>query len=405
MTDPIKKITLKDGTTRYRFVVDIGRDRETNRRLQKTFTFDTKKEARTEYDKIRHESNTGTYVQPSRMTVSDYLEGWMVGATRELRDSSKRSYRDALRPVHEQLGSMAIQKVTKIDVERMVTWMLTSGRRRGGKPGTGLGPRSVQLTLGRLTAAFEMALAEGMVTRNVAKLVKAPKYERQEPDTWSAAEVRRFLTRAKADRLHAAWRLSLYGLRRGEVVGLRWAEDVDFGSFAKPCLTHKDRWCAPCYGADKPATIQVQQARVLVEGKIHVVPPKSRNGLRKLPLDVAAAQALRSLQVAQAAEKLHAGPAYRDSGYVVVDELGEPVHPEWYSDEFQRLSKRAGVKRIVLHEGRHTALSLMEKAGVPISIVSRWAGHYDTAFTYSTYVHANDEDLKTGTDALGKLYG
>jgi integrase len=80
------------------------------------------------------------------------------------------------------------------------------------------------------------------------------------------------------------------------------------------------------------------------------------------------------------------------------------VHPEWYSDEFRRLSKRAGVKTIVLYEGRHTELSLMEKDGVPISIFSKWAGHYDKTFTYSTYVHASDDDLKTGTDALGKIY-
>ena len=46
----------------------------------------------------------------------------------------------------------------------------------------------------------------------------------------------------------------------------------------------------------------------------------------------------------------------------------------------------------------------MEKAGVPISIVSKWTDHYDTAFTYSTHVHASDDDLKTGTDALGKIY-
>lgn len=246
-----------------------------------------------------------------------------------------------------------------------------------------------------------------MIPRNVAKLVKPPKYEPQEPDTWSRTEVRKFLGKAKTDQLHAAWRLSLYGLRRGEVLGLRWVEDVDFGSFAKPCKSHADRWCIPCYGRGlsyQPATIEVQQARVLVEGKVTIVPPKSRNGFRKLPLDVAIASALRALKVAQAAEKLAAGEPYIDSGYVVVDELGEPVHPEWYSDEFRRLAKRAGVKTIVLHEGRHTALSLMEKAGVPISIVSRWAGHYDTAFTYSTYVHASDEDLRTGTDALGKIY-
>jgi integrase len=137
--------------------------------------------------------------------------------------------------------------------------------------------------------------------------------------------------------------------------------------------------------------VHIQQARVLVEGKVIITPPKSRNGFRKLPLDAALASALRDLKVTRAAEKLAAGEAYVNSGYVV-------------SDEFGRLSRRAGVKRIVLHEGLHTALSLMEKAGVPISIGSMWAGHYDTAFIYSTYVHASDDDLRTGTDALGKVY-
>lgn len=407
MSDPIKKITLKDGSVRYRFVVDIGRDPETGKRQQKTYTFDTKREARTEYDKIRHQTNEGTYIRPAKVTVSDYLTGWLEGATRDLRDSSKRSYADALRPAHERLGSLPMQKVSKRDVEQMVTWMETCGRRRGGKPGTGLGPRSVRLTLGRLNAAFEMATLEGLVARNVVKLVKRPKYEPTERETWSQTEVGRFLAKAATDRLHAGWRLSLYGLRRGEVLGLRWTEDVDFGSFDEPCKTHRERWCSACYGRGSKyrlATIHVQQARILVEGMIKTVPPKSRNGLRRLPLDVASAAALRGLRTQQAAEKLAAGTGYADSGYVVVDELGEPVHPEWYSDEFGRLAKRAGVKRIVLHEGRHTTLSLMEKAGVPISVVSKWAGHYDTAFTYSTYVLASEEDLRTGTDALGRIY-
>jgi site-specific recombinase XerC len=312
---------------RYRFVTDIGRDPETVKRQQKTLTFDTKKEARAEYDKIRHQTHEGTYIRPRKVTVSEYLDEWLEGATRELRDSSKRSYSDALRPAHQRLGKLPIQSVTKADIERMVTWMQTLGRRRGGKPGTGLGPRSVRLTLGRLTAAFEMATLEGLLPRNVAKLVKPPKYEPSEPETWSQTEVQQFLREAKRDRLHGAWRLSLYGLRRGEVLGLRWADDVDFGSFGRDCTAHGERWCVECYGSDshsRPATVRVQQARVLVEGKVNVVPPKSRNGLRALPLDVAVAAALRALKVAQAAEKLAAGNAYVDSGYVAVDELGEP---------------------------------------------------------------------------------
>ena len=85
-------------------------------------------------------------------------------------------------------------------------------------------------------------------------------------------------------------------------------------------------------------------------------------------------------------------------------ELGMPVHPEWYSDEFGRLLKRTALPRITLHDSRHTTLTLMEHAGVPISIVSKWAGHYDSAFTQKTYVHASDDDLRQGRAALAKIH-
>jgi hypothetical protein len=86
--------------------------------------------------------------------------------------------------------------------------------------------------------------------------------------------------------------------------------------------------------------------------------------------------------------------------YVVTDELGIPLHPESYSDEFTRMLKRTGQPKIRLDDSRHTTLSLMEKAGVPISIISKWAGHYDSSFTMKTYVHASGEDLKQGRQAL-----
>lgn len=285
-----------------------------------------------------------------------------------------------------------MQSITKPDIEQLVDWMLTSGRKRAGKPGTGLGARSVRLTLGRLKAAFEMAVDEGRLVRNVVKLVKPPEYTPTERDTWSKDEVRMFLKSATEDRLHAAWRLSLYGLRRGEVLGLRWS-DIDL----------------------KAKTLTVNQARVLVDSKVHVELPKSHNGKRTLPLDDALVAALTELRKHATRESEEAGPTYEQGlaeldwytdgdQYIVTDELGVPVHPEWYSDEFARLLKRAGLRKIRLHDSRHTTLSLMEKACVPISIISRWAGHYDSAFTMKTYVHASDEDLKEGTRALAQLH-
>jgi integrase len=166
------------------------------------------------------------------------------------------------RPVRERLGTRPLQSITKSDVEDLVDWMLTAGRRRGGKPGTGLSGRSARLTLGRFSAALEAAVLEGKLVRNVARLVKPPEHTPRERETWSKAEVRKFLAKASSDRLYVAWRLSLYGLRRGEVLGLRWS-DIDL----------------------RTKTLTVNQARVLVEYRVRIEGPKSRNGKRTLPLD------------------------------------------------------------------------------------------------------------------------
>jgi integrase len=154
---------------------------------------------------------------------------------------------------------------------------------------------------------------------------------------------------------------------------------------------------------------------VLVEYKVLIELPKSRNGKRTLPLDDELVTALTDLRKRQIRESENADTAYRaglddlewyteGDEYVVTDELGIPIHPETYSDEFTRLLKRAGLPKIRLHDSRHTTLSLMEKAGVPISVISKWAGHYDSAFTMKTYVHASDEDLRQGTQTLARIH-
>ena len=177
MSDPIKKIMLKDGQVRYRFVVDAGRDPATGRRVQLTKTFEKWGEARAERARIVAETARGTFVRPKKITVAAYLDQWLEGATRNVRPSTRRSYIDALAPVRDRLGKVLLQDLEKRHVEGLVDWMLTSGRKRGGPAGTGLGPRSVRLTLGRLVAALEMAQREGLVVRNVAKLVEPPAYE------------------------------------------------------------------------------------------------------------------------------------------------------------------------------------------------------------------------------------
>lgn len=382
--EPIRKIVLSDGKTeRYRLVVDIGTDPVTGKRKQFTHTYDKLKDARNELSRIRHERNTGTFVRPTKTTVGEYLDTWLSGHCRGLEEATAANYRDALRPARERLGRRELQSVEKADVEALVEWMATAGRKRGGKPGTGLGPRSIQLTLTALQMALDMAVAERKMPYNPVRLVKRPKQVKAKHEPWDSAEVRAFLDAIKTDRLYAVMFLSLMGLRPEEVCGLKW-DRVDLDE----------------------RTITVNWVRTLVDGKVIEKEPKSAAGERPLPLPSAPWLALKSLKAKQAAEKLAAGvEAYGKGGYVLCDELGQPWKTDQLRRRFYRLVQLAKLRKTTLYDARHACLTyLATKGGVPDVIVSRWAGHADLSFTKRTYVHPNADDLIAGRDALDRLF-
>lgn len=374
----IKKITLKNGDVRYRFVIDLPHGPDEKRR-QETHTFTRRKDAEAELARIGHQSRTGDYAGRWNGTVAELCDRYLRHAGDDAEANTKVSYAGALLPVRDRLGDRRARDIDRADVAALKDWMLTEGRRRGGKPGTGLSARSVRLTLGRLSAAYELAIADRLLTHNPCRYVKLPKQVKSERDTWSAAQVRTFLAETATDRLHAAWRMTVYGERRGEILGLRWP-DIDLDA----------------------KTVRIGRARVLVDYEVIEKAPKSERGYRTLPLDDKLVAALRSLHKHQATEKLAAGPAYEDSGYVVADKLGQPVHPEWLSDEFHRVRERAGLPRIRLHDSRHTANSLMAAAGVPAHIRAAWCGHTQ-AVNEGTYTHARPEDMAAALAALSQI--
>ena len=225
-----KKVTLVDGTIRWRIVVDAGRDPETGTRRQLTKTYDRFKDANGELARVQNERNKGTYVAPSKLTLNVMLDGWLESACFEKEAGTRSNYGHALRPARERLGDRLVQSLTREDIEDLRNWMMSAGRKRGGTPGTSLGPRSVRLTLSRLSAAFDQALDDGKVTRNPCARVRRPKMMASAKTSWLAEEARQFLGEAAADRLHAAWLMAMYGGRREEICGARWEEDIDLAA-------------------------------------------------------------------------------------------------------------------------------------------------------------------------------
>jgi integrase len=380
----IKKETLADGRVVWRARgVSVGKDPRTGRRRQRTISGQTKKAVQAELNKLGVAVDTGTYRAPFHGLVPEVIASYLASGAIGWEANTRLSYAGALAPAAEWFAHRKARDVTREDVERYRDHLLTSGRKRGGTPGTGLSARSVNLSLGQLQAAYDLAERDGKVAANPCRWVKRVKAGESDRDTWTEEQVRRFLAAAAGDRLAACWLLSLLGLRRAEVLGLRWSGV----SFTDDTLT-------------------VSGTRVLVDGKVIEKCPKSKRGHRTLPLFPAVTAALESLYKTQLAERAAAGAACAgdvDGGYVCADELGRPVHPERYSDEFGRLCALAGLPKCRLHDCRHSVNSLLEKLGVPDSVRARWFGH-TVAVNTGTYTHASAADLGVISDALGELF-
>jgi integrase len=227
----------------------------------------------------------------------------------------------------------------------MVETLRTSGRRGGNG---GLSARSTQIVVTITKAATAWATHGGMLNRDPLVSYKRPKVSSKPMSSWSTGEARSFLAATKDDRLAWAWAMLLTrGLRRGELCGLRW-DDVDLdGSVAR-----------------------IVRTRVIVGGQASESLPKTAAGRRPIPLDPALIALLRRHRSAQAVEKLAAGAAYEDGGWLVADELGRPYYPDSLSAWFDGAIAKAGLRRIRLHDCRHTAASLMLAEGVPVKVVA-----------------------------------
>jgi integrase len=385
-----KPVIKADGTPkvrkRYRFVVDIGQD-ETGQRQQRTFTYDTEREAVTELARIMHERSRGTYVPQRDTTVNRVLDDYLKQATRDVEAGTAANYRDALLPVRTHLGKRNVQGLREQDVDGLVDWMLTSARKRGGKPGTGLSARSVSLTLGQLRAALNLAVRRQLVVRNVALDTKIPREARKaaaakraERKPWTAAEIQTYLRGIAEDRLHAVILLSLMGLRPAETCGLRW-DAVDL----------------------KAGTLQVFVTRTLVDGEVVEKDTKSRAGERTLPLPATAIAALRDLKRRQVEERLAAGPAYVASPQVLVDEIGQPFRTDQLRRRMYKLMAAAGVRKVRPYDARHSCLTYLLASGVPDVVVSAWAGHADLSLAKRVYAHPDESHLRPAAATLDAL--
>lgn len=335
------------------------------RRQRSKAGYPRKRDAAEALTELLRSVDTGGFTAPSDLTVGEYLAEWLPTAQLRLRAGAYAAVKlhvDSY--ITPRIGTMPLKHLTSTRVRGLYAELRQSGRARGSG---GLSAKTVHNVHVTLNRALSDAVADGIIPKNPAT---GASVEPESPEqlVWTAEQLHDFLGHvAERDaRGFPMWRtLAFTGLRRGELVGLRWS-DVDL-----------DR-----------RVVSVVQQRAKGDGDVQAGPPKTRRSRRVVDFDVETGRVLvrwrrRQLET----ERMPLGPAYEDRDLVFALPAGGGVHPDVVTKRMRRLCREAGLPWVKPHGLRHTHATLLLSAGVHPKVVQERLGHASISVTIDLYSH------------------
>jgi integrase len=318
----------------------------------------------------------GLVFEAGKLTLGEYLERWLNDSVKDsVRRSTFARYgqisRDHIAPT---LGRVRLKALTPAHVQGLYRAKLDSG----------LAPRTVQYIHVTLHKALKQALRWGLVSRNAAEAVNAPRPIKKEISPLSPDQSRALLEAAREDRLRALYVLAVtVGLRQGELLGLRW-EDINLDT----------------------ATLVVARSLSMSGPGPTFVPPKTAKGRRNVTLTAQAIEALRDHKVAQDREKATLAELWEHHDLVFPNQTGKPMHP-WVlvGGSFKKLLTRAGLPKATrFHDLRHTCATLLLTKGVHPKIVQEMLGHSSITVTLDIYSHVLPNMQERAVSAMENVF-
>lgn len=348
--------------------IRIGYTENGQRRYYKRSGFDTKEAATYELSKQLVTLGKGRSIDASRQTVEMFLVSWydIYSKSGKISAAQLRSVQTNIRAyLVPRIGQVPLRKLKAQTIAGLLADLLAGGRIHAHYQGASpqLSPKTVRNIGATLSRALTDATKWGLIPSNPFENVDLPRKTRTELTTWNGQQIAHFIATAyrQRDPMRALWLLALtVGLRRGELLGLRWSDiDLDAG------------------------VIHIEQTRQSVGAKIVTKPPKTRAGHRTCSLDTQTVGALAMLKRDQEAAAAKLGYWYSD--LVATDLDGRPVHPKALLKRFKAATRAAGLPVIRLHDARHTYAAYALENGVSPHIVAARLGHSSASFTLDTY--------------------
>jgi integrase len=339
-----------------------ARDPEAGKRKRKWHSFrGTKREAQVECSKLIAAISGGTYVDPSRQTVAQFLDRWLTHMVTQLSPRSHERYTEIVKKnLEPALGAAKLRELRAAQIAEAYSKALAGGRRDGKG---GLSANTVVYMHRVLKQALKQAVTWRELARNEAADVKPPKVERKTMKVLDVDQTANLLETARATGLFMPILLGITtGMRRGEIVALRW-RNVDL-----------DR-----------AQLSIEESAEQTKTGVRYKPPKNGKG-RTIALPATVVEELRTHRHKQAEELLKLGIRLNDT-FVITQADGHPLQPRSLTHAFALFLAEHKLPRIRLLDLRHTHATAMLKARVHPKVVQERLGHSTIAITLDIYSH------------------
>ena len=339
-----------------------------------TFYGKTKREVQRKLEDAKFAKQQRRVSAITNETVEDFLSGWLASVRSSVRPTTYASYDLNVRRVTQYLGRRKLDTLTPADIQ---SWYLRLQDQ-------GLSSYSVAQARRVLHVALDAAVDWELIHRNPIDATRPPRIEFREKNWLRGDEAKTLFEQTKDDPLHALWvLLTTTGLRIGEALGLKWS---DFNPETQLLTVRR--------------AVQRQKGKGLV-----FVDAKTDRSRRTLLLADFAGQALQRHKAIQDLHREALTDEWSSNDLIFCTTTGRPLDGTNVYRTLVRTLNKNDIRRVGLHELRHSAASLLASEGVPMKVIQGMLGHSSYTLTANTYSHLTAESQREAAQRMDSLFG
>lgn len=369
----------------------------------------TEREVRRKLTETKYQLDNGTYCDKDNITFTSWMLKWLdVYAKPGIKPSTYTSYKTYINGhIAPYFHNTKLQELQPDRLQQFLNYKSTDGRLDGREGGNSA--KTVLNIKNMIHAALKQACINGLISRNIADLVKIPKQVKKEMRVLTIEEQTALIKAAHNDRYGIPIILALYtGMRVGEVLALK-DEDLQLDGDS-PVIHVRSSMKREYKDGISPDSAEFfgdsdENKTVLMRSS-----PKTYTSIRDIPLIPEAVEILKQQLEYAAEDKDRAGMAYSDYGFVFSNPLGQPFDQRTYADSFDRIVNAAGIDKTIqlgtndvsvgFHTLRHTFATRAVENGMDILVLSKILGHAQASTTLNKYGHVLADHLRSSMEKI-----